>query len=821
MPENGGGGPVATPDPHAAAVLSDVVARIGGSLDLQRTLQEVTAAVVELLGFGVAVLNLVTPEGDLVVSAMTGPESVRESLTGQRHRKQDWEQLLSESEPRGRLRFVDGRKEDTAPEEMFFWVPDIEVDDSPDSWHPLDALFAPLHAADGRMLGVLSVDLPVDGLRPDEGDCLLLEVFAAQAALAIDHARIHTELQESMRQQRESQAELVHRAMHDSLTGLPNRELLLDRLDHALARTSRTGSVLAVVFLDLDHFKLVNDSLGHLAGDELLMAVARLLQAHLRVGDTAARLGGDEFVLVLEDLGGPAEAIAVAERLLETSREPVVVAGEVVRSSLSVGIAIATAGSTTGSLLAEADTALYRAKAAGRGRWEVFDAAMRAEALAQLALRAELGQALPRGQWRLHYQPIVDLVSGSPLGFEALLRWEHPTRGLLLPGSFLDVLEDSDLDGPVTDWVIETACADAARWPRVGGVAPFVSVNVSPRQLARADLASRVAAVLQRTGLEPGLLWVEITEDRPIDERQDVADVRRLRDLGVRVALDDFGTGYAGLTYLQRLPVDTVKIDRVFVAGLVDDPVSRSIVRAVVGLATVLDLQVVAEGVETVEQAVELTTLGVQIAQGWYFGRPEPRPGPSPVAPPSGAAAQGVRPLAHDLQDDLRRTTRALELAQDVAQVAELAVQAARRLVGADAGAFSLVDRAAAPATLRTVHAAGYPAWAVERFRSQPLDSPLPTVTAAREGDAVWISTADVGEHPSSEVRLARGLTGLAAVPIFRAGEVVGALSVTWRSEVRVDQPVRDHLEALAAVVSSRLDALPFPAACALPLSGE
>jgi diguanylate cyclase (GGDEF)-like protein len=805
------GGAVPTGSTAVSEVLSDVVVRLGGSLDLQRTLQQVTDAVVDRLGFEVAVLNLVDDDGDLVVSALTGPEELRQQLSGRRHRKADWQQLLAGAQHWGRLRFVDGRS-DVAPEEMFFWVPDIEVGDDEDAWHPLDALFAPLHAADGRLVGTLSVDLPRDGRRPDRDRSALLEVFAVQAALAIDHARMYTELQDSLREQARAQDELLHRAFHDSLTGLPNRELLLDRLDHALARARRSGTPLAVVFLDLDHFKLVNDSLGHLAGDELLVAVAALLSSHLRQSDTAARLGGDEFVLVLEDLAGPAEAIAVAERLLAASRQPVEVAGESVRSSLSIGIALATDDSTPSTLLAEADTALYRAKAAGRGRWELFDAAMRSEALAQLALRAELGQALPEGQWRLHYQPVVDLVTGRRVGLEALLRWQHPTRGLLAPGDFLDVLEDSDLDGPVTDWVIHRACADAASWAEVDGEQPFVSVNVSPRQLSRADLASRVGEALRAAGLEPGRLWVEITEDRPIDERQDVADVQRLRDLGVHVALDDFGTGYAGLTYLQRLPVDTVKVDRVFVAELPTDPVSRSIVRAVVGLAAVLHLRVVAEGVETVEQAQTLAQLGVRTAQGFYFGRPEESPATGGEVPPAGAA------IAGDLQEELRRTGVALELAQDVHQVAEVAVQAARRLVGAEAGAFSLCDRDSDPPQLRTVHASGYPDWAVRRFQLQPLDSDLPTVTAAREACCVWVDAEALSQHPRPEVRGAVGMTGLAAMPVRRGEEWVGALAVSWQTPVQVDAPVRHHLEALAELVSRRLTRLPFPAPSTLPL---
>ena len=522
-----------------AGVLADVAQRLGASLDLSQTLEEIAQSVVERIGFGIAVLNLVVDDGDLEVVAVAGPDDVRRDLLGRRQSVTDWQDALSASEARGRLRFLDGRREAVEPSHFHLFTPDLPAKDDPSAWHPMDALFAPLYGGNGALLGVLSVDVPHDGMRPDAADCELLEVFAIQAALAIDHARLYQDLQRALDEQQRIQAELRHRALHDPLTSLANRELVLDRLDQALARSRRDGRAVAVLFLDIDHFKLVNDSLGHAVGDELLVGLASLLTHHLREVDTAGRLGGDEFVLVLEELSGPAEAIAVADRLLAAVREPLVLGEETVRASLSIGIAMAGQHSTGHELLTEADTALYRAKAAGRGRWEVFDAEMRSEALAQLTLRSELSGAVSRDEFRLRYQPIVDLESGKPEGYEALLRWEHPTRGLLAPGAFLDVLEDSDADSPVAEWVLERACSDAASWPSD----LFVSVNVSPRQLARPELARRVSDVLDRTGLAPNRLWIEVTEDRPLDAHQDVADVQRLRAWACRSPSTTSGPG--------------------------------------------------------------------------------------------------------------------------------------------------------------------------------------------------------------------------------------------------------------------------------------
>ena len=780
----------------SADILADVAARLGASLDLTRTLDQITQAVVDRLGFGVAVLNLTQPDGELEVVSVAGSPDVRSELTGMRQPAEQWQRVLEASQPLGRLRFVDGREGPAGTGELYFYVPDMAVPTDPDGWHPLDALFAPLYGAEGQLCGVLSVDQPDDGMRPDEDDLALLETFAIQSALAIDHARLYADLQQAMDEQRRVQAELQHRALHDTLTGLANRELLIDRLDQALARARRDGRAVAVLFLDLDHFKLVNDSLGHGVGDELLVAVGRILVEQLREVDTAARMGGDEFVLLLEEIGGPAEAIAVAERLLVAVREPLRLAGEQLRVSLSVGISVAGADSSSSELLAEADAALYRAKAAGRGRWEVFDADMRHEALAQLALRSELMQAVTSNEFVLHYQPLVRLPGAEVLGHEALLRWEHPRRGLLSPEAFLEVLEDSDSDSPVAEWVLEQACADAATWTE-----GFVSVNISPRQLARPELAQRVAAVLARTGLVPDRLWIEITEDRRVDTRRDVADVQRLRDLGVHVALDDFGSGYAGLTYLQRLPADVVKVDRSFVSQVDVDPVSRGIVAAVNDLAAVMGLLVVAEGVDHPAQAEVLTELGITVAQGFLWGRPHPLADRRPAVAPRSQ-------LVDDVEGELRRLQASLSAATDLDQVAHVAVQACLRSVQANAGSFVLRRPDGSGLLLHTV---GYDQDLVRRHSVIAADEDLPAAEAMRTGEAVWLDHDAVAAHghPSLRAR-AEAVVSLGCLPLL-AGGPVGALGLVWTRPAEVSAAVREHLLEMGRLIAARVVAVSGP----------
>ena len=417
-----------------------------------------------------------------------------------------------------------------------------------------------------------------------------------------------------------------HNALHDPLTGLPNRVLFLDRLALALARARRNGTATAVLFVDLDGFKTVNDSLGHAAGDELLRRVAPRVAGALRVSDTVARFGGDELIVLCEDVEGEADAIAVGERILAAFQEgPFAVFDDEVFVTASVGLALATPEATPGSLVRDADTAMYRAKEQGSGRLEVFDDRLRGRVLDRLRLESALRRAVERRELTLAYQPIVALGDSTVTHVEALLRWQHAELGHVSPGDFIPIAEETGLIVPLGRWVLEQACRDAAEW-QARGEAAAVSVNISPRQLAQPDFADMVRGVLEATGLPPEGLGLEITEtvlmeqgDRPL------AVLAAVRELGVSVILDDFGTGYSSLGYLQRLPIDTVKLDRSFIADLGDEGQgSAAIVQAVVTMAHALELSVVGEGVETNAQAERLRRLGCAMAQGFWFARPVP-----------------------------------------------------------------------------------------------------------------------------------------------------------------------------------------------------
>ena len=423
-----------------------------------------------------------------------------------------------------------------------------------------------------------------------------------------------------------AEEEIRHNALHDPLTGLPNRTLFLDRLGLALTRARRTGSATAVLFVDLDGFKMVNDSLGHGAGDELLRRVAPRIAGSLRANDTVARFGGDELIVLCEDVDGEEEAIAVGERLLASFAEgPFPVFEDEVYVTASVGVAVARPDSTPGSLVRDADTAMYRAKEQGSGRLELFDDRLRGRVLDRMRLESALRRAVERCELTLAYQPIVALGDRSVAHVEALLRWEHAELGHVSPGDFIPVAEETGLIIPLGRWVLERACRDAAEWQGAGAHAS-VCVNISPRQLAQPDFADIVADVLEVTGLAPSRLGLEITEsvlmeqgDRPLEV------LSRVRALGVSVILDDFGTGYSSLGYLQRLPIDTVKLDRSFIADLGEDgSEAAAIVQAVVTMAHALELSVVGEGVETPDQADRLRRLGCAMAQGFWFARPVP-----------------------------------------------------------------------------------------------------------------------------------------------------------------------------------------------------
>jgi diguanylate cyclase (GGDEF)-like protein/PAS domain S-box-containing protein len=417
-----------------------------------------------------------------------------------------------------------------------------------------------------------------------------------------------------------------HRALHDPLTGLPNRVLFLDRLQHALDRLRRRPkATAAVLFIDLDHFKFVNDSLGHHAGDELLAAVATRLRQAVRPNDTIARFGGDEFGLLLEEIATEHDAIATAERIAAVFARPFVLdAGEHFVTT-SIGIALAGRGSGPHDLIRDADAAMYRAKERGRARYELFDEFMRARAIARLRIENDLRRALERDELGLVYQPVVSLRDETVVGAEALVRWDHPVRGPIGPSEFIPIAEDSGLIERIGRRVLEHACRDAAAWAlaRPDAPPPGVSVNLSPLQLVSGTFPAAVVAALEATGLDPVCLSLEITESLLLEESETIT--RALHDLetiGVKLVLDDFGTGYASLGYLTRLPLDALKIDRAFVATLGSADSEGAITEAIVAMARALSLQVIGEGIETSAQARALQRIGCQLGQGNLYAQP-------------------------------------------------------------------------------------------------------------------------------------------------------------------------------------------------------
>jgi diguanylate cyclase (GGDEF)-like protein/PAS domain S-box-containing protein len=422
---------------------------------------------------------------------------------------------------------------------------------------------------------------------------------------------------------------LLHDALHDALTQLPNRTLFLDRLGVALARTRRRSDegdgCSAVLFLDLDRFKHVNDSLGHLSGDRLLVAMARRLQSILRPGDTVARLGGDEFA-ILVDVSAMEDSETLAARIHRELAVPFEVDGHEVLATVSIGVAaVTTAYDRPEDLLRDADIAMYRAKAEGRAGHKVFDRQMHTRAAALLKMESDLSQALARRELRLHYQPVVSLASDRVVGFEALLRWQHPQRGLIYPAEIISVAEDTGLIVPIGEWVLREACGRIVEWQTSYEVASALtmSINMSSKQLMQPDFVQVIEDVLAATGLDPRCLRLELTESVLMDNAESaVTKLSQLRTRGVQTHIDDFGTGYSSLSYLQRLPVDTLKIDRTFISQLTHQSESAEIVSAIITLARNLGMSVAAEGVETAEQADGLKALACEYCQGFYYYRP-------------------------------------------------------------------------------------------------------------------------------------------------------------------------------------------------------
>ncbi|MDH4584244.1 EAL domain-containing protein [Pseudomonas sp. BN415] len=451
-------------------------------------------------------------------------------------------------------------------------------------------------------------------LEPDEKLLHLMAQIGVQMGRVVERKRAEEQLVD---------------AFHDPLTGLPNRTLFSDRLSRAVARCNRhREAAFAVLFIDLDRFKLVNDSLGHLAGDLLIIQVATRLGGCLRQTDTLARMGGDEFTILLDCIGNPDAPTKVAERILDTLEPPFLINGEQLYISASIGIAPSDLGyESAEEILRHADLAMYRAKTLGKHRYEMFDHSLHDVAVGRLTLETRLRNALQNGEFVLHYQPIVSLASGHLVGVEALVRWQEPGGALIYPGDFIQVTEDTGLILPLGLWVLREACRSMARWHQEFPSPPplTVSINLSARQFAQHDLVVQVAAIIAETGIRPECVRLEITESVSMaDSERTITVLKQLHDLGVRISIDDFGTGYSSLSYLHRFHLDALKIDRSFLTQLDQCEESLQIVHTILNLARNLGLEVVAEGVETERHLMILKSLGCDFGQGYYFARPLP-----------------------------------------------------------------------------------------------------------------------------------------------------------------------------------------------------
>jgi diguanylate cyclase (GGDEF)-like protein/PAS domain S-box-containing protein len=708
--------------------LHDLVRSINEDLDLDRTLDAVCRGIVDGLGFAVAALILVQPEGHLQIVTVAGSDDARAALLGERIVRRDWDERLGQCQPVGAL-LVDYRRVDRTHSLVPQWVSDAPVSDDEDAWHPLDAVIAPLTTRRSGTLGAISVDLPRGGRRPGPEQLEMLEMYAAQASAAIENAALHTALLDQgtdkgrtmgrlralvdeapvaiveldlqgrvrlwnpaaeamfgwtvdevvgkdnpiidparyderlaqlargdvqhraldlrrrkdgtwvqvemstaiLRDQEDRpfgyigvladvteramlEEELRHGAFHDPLTGLANRALLHDRLD------ALDGS--ALLLLDLDGFKAVNDTLGHGVGDDVLLEVAGRLRGACRPGDLVARLGGDEFVVLVA--GTPEDVLPLARRLLAVLSRPVDLGDREVGLGCSIGIAYVSEEGADAALR-DADIAMYAAKARGKGRFEVFEDRLREAVVERADLAEDLRCALTDQQLRLRYHPVIDVASRAVIGFEALLRWQHPTRGELSPLLFVPLAEETGAIIEMGEWVLGEACRQLCQWRRElpGARELTVSVNLSTIQLHAPQLVEQVRAVLEETGLPPRRLVLELTESVLVDDVGLAVDVlERLRSLGVRLALDDFGAGYSSLRYLRQLPFDFVKLDRGLLEGVDRDPSALALADAVLSLLTRLGLRSIAEGVETAAQLAVLDSLGCELGQGYLVCQP-------------------------------------------------------------------------------------------------------------------------------------------------------------------------------------------------------
>ncbi|WP_286757858.1 EAL domain-containing protein, partial [Ralstonia sp. RL] len=467
----------------------------------------------------------------------------------------------------------------------------------------------PILSQQGRVLGAFGMYYRT-ARAPTAGEMRLADFATRMAGIAIE------------RKQAEDRISFM--AHHDMLTGLPNRTLLQDRASQAIAQAARQSRSVAVLFIDLDHFKHINDSLGHPVGDQVLRMAALRLQDCLRKGDSLARLGGDEFIITLPALTDGGTAAVVAQKVLDALNAPFAIDDHELHVGCSIGISLFPAdGGDVDVLMRAADAALYHAKAKGRGNYQFFTSSLNAAAQRRLILESLLRQALARGEFALHYQPQLDIASGRIVSAEALLRWQQPERGFISPAEFIPIAEETGLILPIGEWVLREACAQLGRWHAAGHADMTIAVNLSARQVLQSGFAEYVARQLQEFGLPASSLDLEITESILMHPSEDnLAPLTRLSNMGVRLSVDDFGTGYSSLSYLKRFPINALKIDQSFVRGIGQDANDMAIVSAIIAMAKSLRLKVVAEGVETAQQAAFLQESGCQSAQGYYFSRP-------------------------------------------------------------------------------------------------------------------------------------------------------------------------------------------------------
>jgi diguanylate cyclase (GGDEF)-like protein len=574
--------------------LSKIQNSIVSRRDLQEVLDGIVSGAEDLLGDETVGLRLIDPEdpGQLILVASAG---VKPEIVEATHRS-----------PIGL-----GAGGRAAAEGRLIVIEDYAAHDRNLSAYAEDGISAALAAPvleHGEVVGSLVVATHRAGRTYSRAEREMLLAFAEHASLALTDAK--------------TVADAIYQALHDSLTGLPNRQLLIDRLRHALARASRAGTSVALLFVDLDTFKNVNDSYGHAAGDVLLREAAIRLLSCIRAADTAARFGGDEFVVLVEDVED-ARLATVANRILEVMNEPFDVQGREIFIGASIGIAIG--DNESDDLLRNADLALYRAKSKGKGRKQIFEPQMHTAMVERMELEGALANALRTDELVLYYQPIFELATERLVGTEALVRWEHPTRGLLLPGEFIPVAEDSRLMLPLGRWVLREACTQAARWRDEYGVASELTftVNFSGAQFSDPELVEDVRRTIEETGLEAERLVIELTETAFLHDSEIVAErMSELKELGVRLAVDDFGTGNASLRHLARFPVDFLKVDRSFVNRIGFDRRQTAIAGSIITLGESLTMTVVAEGIETDDQMAQLLALGCGFGQGFRLARP-------------------------------------------------------------------------------------------------------------------------------------------------------------------------------------------------------